>query len=204
MAFVPAPNCAEAIINWDTPGGRNLNVCNFKFAGSYIQDDIDALAAAVDSAVGTDMLPLTSGDSAYVGTHVRGLAATVDLEALNVDSIGAGTAMGGGLPTNASHCISLRTGLTGRSARGRFYTVGMATSAQASADAVSVTYSNAYIDALENMSAAAALEGWTFVVLSRQNNGIVLTTAVARPITTMLAVDLNIDSQRRRLAGRGM
>jgi len=204
MAFQPAVDCAEAIISYATPGGINLNVVNFKYATVYDQEAIDDLAAAIDGVVGVDFLPLIAGDSVYVSTHVRGLASTVDLESLNVASSDNGGASGGALPTNAAYCLSLRTGLTGRSARGRFYTVAMTTAHQATADTVTTTYRDAWIAALESMQSAASGVGWTWGVLSRQNNGVVLSSAVLRAITVVFGVNLDIDSQRRRLAGRGM
>jgi len=40
-------------------------------------------------------------------------------------------------------------------------------------------------------------------VISRQNAGVPLSPAVARDITQVIVTDDNIDSQRRRLKGRG-
>lgn len=203
MAFQPATNCAEAIINWSGPGGLYANVLNFKFATAYDQGDIDALALAVDQAVGGAMLGLVGTVVTYVNTVVRGLTSSVDLEGVADDEAGAGTASGTSMPPNVAYCLSLRTGQTGRSARGRFYTVGVTSAHLASAVAVSTTYRDAWIAALEAVGSQAASDGWSWGVLSRQNNGIVLGTAVLRPITDVIGVDLNLDSMRRRLLGRG-
>jgi len=203
MPFVPAPNCAEAVINWSGPGGLYANVLNFKFATAYDQGDIDALALAVDQAVGGAMLPVVGTVVTYVNTTVRGLTSSVDLEGVADVESAAGSASGTSMPPNVTYCLSLRTGLTGRSARGRFYTVGVTSSHLASAAAVSTTYRDNWIAALESVASQAGDDGWQWGVLSRQNNNVVLSTAVFREITDIIGVDLNLDSMRRRLSGRG-
>lgn len=203
MAFQPAVNCAEAVINWSGPGGLYANVLNFKFPTAYDQGDIDALAAAVDEAVGGAMLGLVGTVVSYVNTTVRGLTSSVDLEGVADAEAGAGGASGTSMPPNVTYCLSLRTGLTGRSARGRFYPVGLTSSQLSSAVAVSTTYRDAMIAALETIGSQAGDDGWSWGVLSRQNNNIVLAAAVFREITDVIGVDLNLDSMRRRLAGRG-
>lgn len=203
MAFQPAVNCAEAVINYSGPGGLYANVLNFKFATAYDQGDIDALAAAVDQAVGGAFIGLIGTVVTYVSTTVRGLTSSVDLEGVNDTEAAAGTASGTSMPPNVTYCLSLRTGLTGRSARGRFYTVGVTSAHLSAADTVSTTYRDNWIAALEAIGTQAGDDGWQWGVLSRQNNGVVLGSAVFREITDIIGVDLFLDSQRRRLRNRG-
>lgn len=203
MPFQPAVNCAEAVINWSGPGGLYANVLNFKFATAYDQGDIDALALAVDEAVGGAMLGLVGTVVAYVNTTVRGLTTSVDLEGVSDTEAGSGGASGTSMPPNVAYCLSLRTGLTGRSARGRFYTVGVTSAHLSAADTVTEAYRDAWIAALESVGSQAGDDGWQWGVLSRQNNNVVLSTAVFREITAVIGVDLFLDSQRRRLRNRG-
>lgn len=204
MAFVPAPRCAEAIIELSTPGGTALNVLNFQFGTSYNQGDLNSLASAVDVEVGGQYVTYMNNESAYDQIHVRGLAATVDLEAFSNTYAGAGQAATHPLPDNVAFCVSLRTGLTGRSARGRFYAAALDSSALSGGDTVSTTYANGIVSLIQNIQTAALTQGWQLVIISRQNNLVPRTTAVAYPVSVVEYTDLFTDSQRRRLKGRGI
>lgn len=181
-------------------GGKNLaNVMNFSFGSAYAQGDIDALASDVDSIIGSAFLSLMRSTVSYVQTVVRGLASSVDLEAVDATSAGPGSGSGGPQANHTTFCLSLRTGLTGRSARGRFYTLGVQATDLASINTVTATYRNNWITALGLLRVAAAADGWTLGVVSRQNNGVKLTTGVFRTVTTIIAVNDQLDTQRRRM-----
>jgi len=111
----------------------------------------------------------------------------------------AGSIVSPALPGNNTLCVSLRTGLTGRSARGRWYWVGLA-EAQVTGNLVeggTATSITAAMDALLNaMNAISSAP----LIVSFQSNG------VPRPggpvkffITDALLVDTTVDSQRGRL-----
>lgn len=203
MAFQPAVDCAEAVIHITSSAGEQLNVLNFKYPTAYDQSNLDDLSAAVDAVVGGTYLSLMNEDMNYAFTHVRGLTSSVDLESVNGDNAGAGTDSAGALPANVAFCMSLRTGFTGRSARGRFYAMGLSTDQLVTLNHVTSTYVTNLHTMLTDILGAAATAGWTLVVLSRQNGGVKLSAAVARPVTSIIAVDTVLDSQRRRLPGRG-
>jgi len=203
MAFVSAPDCAEAVINYSNDAGFMANVLNFHKTGGYTQTDIDALATAVDDEVATNFLPLINVSTTYVNTHVRGLESAVDLESIVDTGTDVGSASGTSMPNNATFVLSFRTGFTGRSARGRMYVPPMGDSALTTANVVNSTFRNAWLTAIGSLFSAAAIAGWDAVVISRQNAGVPLSPAVAREITQIVVTDDNIDSQRRRLKGRG-
>jgi len=199
MAFQTAPECAEAVIQ-ATFGGKSVNnVLNFWFPGGYTQTDIDALANAVDGVVGTNGLPLYNNDVLYEDTLVRGLTDIVDMTAVDSTSTGAGTAGTGIMPANVSFVVTLRTGFTGRSARGRLYMLPLDAGAFDDINEVSTTYANAAVAFVEAIIAAAALVGWTAVVLSRFSGGVKRTAATHLTITDVVARNRISDSQRHRL-----
>jgi hypothetical protein len=49
----------------------------------------------------------------------------------------------------------------------------------------------------------ADIDPWVWVVASRITNGAPRVTGLSQPVTSWLVVDLAVDSQRRRLNGRG-
>ena len=157
------------------------------------------LAASVDAQVGAFFLPLMRDTVTYSQVVVRGLTSNIDLEAVNADNTGPGTGAGGPLPNHTTYCLSLRTGLTGRSARGRFFTVGIQASQLTAINVVSSTYRDDWIEALNTMASEALIVGWTLSVVSRQNAGVPLDPGVARTVTDIIGVDLQVDTQRRRM-----
>jgi len=111
----------------------------------------------------------------------------------------AGTNGQPALPGNVTICVSLRTGLTGRSARGRWYWVGLGEGQVVDNNltggvAVSIT---AAMDAL--LSAMNAISSAPIIVSFESNGAPRVGGPVKFFITDALMVDTVIDSQRGRL-----
>lgn len=112
-----------------------------------------------------------------------------------------GTA-GAGVPNNVTVAIKWTTAFGGRSFRGRTYHVGLPLSVtvgnqltNAGQTFLLATYAS-FRDAME------AVTGLQLVVVSYAHNKFWRSTALATHITGR-AIDINLDSQRRRLTGRG-
>lgn len=176
-----------------------MNRLVFKFASDYDSAAIVALAAAVQAVVVTDYIPICGNDVGFINTHVRGLENLIDLEATNGTGASTGSASGANLPANASLCVTLHTGHTGRSARGRFYAFPTVIGSTVSSDSYTGAYAIAVETLLVDIFAAAVGASWTPVVLSRFTAGAVRSVGVGFPITTAIARNTLIDSQRNRL-----
>jgi len=199
MAFQPVLNCAEAVIQGTVASKAMANVLGFRFSGAYLQADIDALAAAVDGAVGSDYKPIMTAGMSYDGTLVRGLTTANDLTSYDNTSAGAGGVSGAQLPNNVTLCATLRSGLTGRSARGRFYAFPTGISQLSAANIFAGTYGTALLAAISAINVAAALAGWQFVIISRFTGGAARPTGVVFPVTQVQLRNTTCDSQRGRL-----
>jgi len=199
MAFQSAPECAEAVIQ-ATAGGVNIaNVLNFWYPGGYNQIKIDALADLVDANVGTDYLPICTTQVEYTNTLVRGLNGTVDYTGSNNSGAGVGTAAGDALPNNVSSCATLRTGFTGRSARGRFFAFPTGSNNVITDNTLASSYGTALVDFLNAIKTDAAAAGWHLVILSRRNNNTIRASATHLDVTDIVMRNLIVDSQRHRL-----
>jgi hypothetical protein len=199
MPFLSVPDTVEVVINGDISGQPIANVVGAGHVGAYVQADLDNLAAAVDGWVASDYLPLVSASVNYVSTHVRGLTNIIDLESTDTTSAGPGTASGGGMPANASFVVTLRTGHTGRSARGRFYMWPYSTSALLTSQTVTTTYSNAAQAALIALSGVIATAGFQMVIISRRSNNVPRLVGVTTPVTDIESRNQAVDSMRHRL-----
>lgn len=200
MAFQSAPECAEAVIHCTTSGKEQINVLNFWKPGGYVQADIDSLASVVDINVGTNYIPIIAAGTNYNFTLVRGLTNIIDLTATDSTNAGPGTNPGSvELPSNVTLCVTLRTGFTGRSARGRFYTIGPTQTNMAAQNLFTSAYGNAAVNFLTGLQADALLAGWTLIVLSRFSGGVKRAVATHTTVNDINYRNLDSDSQRGRL-----
>jgi hypothetical protein len=113
----------------------------------------------------------------------------------------AGAASGPASPMNVTAAVSFGTALRGRSYRGRVYHIGI-TSDRTTGNQLTSVYRGQLIEGYAGLISAVNTSGWDLCVVSRYHNKSPRTAGVATPITSV-SVDINLDSQRRRLAGRG-
>ena len=200
MAFQAVPDAAEAVITYTGHGKTFKNVVQATKSGGYDLADLVVLAAAVDLTVATDWLPLQNVNYLYINTTVRGLAFLNDQETVNSVGAGAGTVAGAALPDNVTLSLKKSSELTGRNARGRLYWIGTNASdiasnenqyIQANADAIR--------DAVDALRADITATVWDAAIVSRFLDGAERAEGVTFEWRDTLLVDINVDSQRRRL-----
>lgn len=210
MPFVPVANTAlvETRMTWASQ--QVENTLWIEFPAAISPSDLLTLANDIDSWWETFYGPLVSD-----GVQLHEVVAT-DMTSASSGQVSvtpAIAAIGGqsspDLPSNASLTISFRTALRGRSFRGRNYLVGLTEDTNTGNiinDAFLALVVAAYEELLPGGSALSAGE---WVVASRfsgvDTNGVPIprVAGVTTPITTVVIVDNVIDSQRRRLPGRG-
>lgn len=115
-----------------------------------------------------------------------------------------GTQASAALPNNVAACISLKTDYRGRSFRGRIYHVGL-TEIDVTGDqilAAKVTALETAYTALKSITVPTVGTIYTLGVLSYYANKAIRGVPVYTPVTAVLC-DTWVDSQRRRLTGRG-
>lgn len=204
--FIPAPGVVqvEMIYNYLLSTCENVYHVQMSSGGaSPTAADMMAVAAAFENWESTQGRQWRNLNAVLTMIRVRDLtvqagAVVERVPTSNVTGAGGGTA----LPGNVTAAVSWRTALGGRSFRGRSYHIGL-----------QVTFTNAnQLTAATQTGLAAAYTAllnavnttWAsgLVVLSYAHNKFWRNTAVATPITSV-SVDINLDSQRRRLTGRG-
>jgi len=106
-----------------------------------------------------------------------------------------GTNTGTELPANCTIGVSWRTGLAGRKQRGRFYAVGVPEEDVGAGDAITSAAQAAFSVVAQDLITRVATAGLRLVIYHRA-------TGLYNVITTAI-IDALLDSQRRRLPGRG-
>ncbi len=204
MAFQQVPDTAEAVVQYLCNSVLFTNTYYFSFVGAYLLADLQDLAEAIDLWAGTEMRPLVAVSTSYVQTHVRGLDAANDLEAVNSNSAGVGAGGTTPLPLNVAWALKRISGKTGRSARGRVYIGGLATSALATDENyLLTTWAENLQNAHNDMTGYLSELAWYPVIVSRYSNGATRIPAITFPIESWEYTDTRLDSRRDRLPSPG-
>ncbi len=200
MAFQPVPDAAQITVVFVQNGEDIVNTANAELLGGYNLVDIAALASAVDSEMSISFLPQMTLDAAYLRTEVRGLAVQNDLLVIESAFAGPGLITSKGLPNSVTLSIKKSSPFTGRSARGRWYWIGMQAAALTSDENVYIdAEATARVSAVENLRQAINATVWTAVIVSRFSNGVQRPFGETFDWVATSKVDNRVDTQRGRL-----
>jgi hypothetical protein len=205
MPFIPFENVAEVLISQSMSGQVVDDVISFLFDSPLTESILNNLAVAVIakwidswSAVLSQDLDLNTVKATDLTTSSS--PAVIVAAPAGTDGADSDEA----LPLNAAIVITEYTPLRGRSYRGRYYVCGMPNNITADRGSILTAYQTDLLGAFTDfITGIETSSGAAHVVLSRQNDGVVRTTGVATEISSY-ACNVDIDSQRRRLKGRGI
>jgi len=156
-------------------------------------DPAAAATIAADFQVGYgDILVSLSQDVSYSEIEVSNLGGlATGTYSLVISPADTGDIVQDSLPGSNAICISLRSALAARRFRGRKYFSGLG-EADVTANVFSATRVNDIVTAINDMIAALDADGFPLSIFSP--TGLTLV-----PVTTAIATDLTVDSQRGRL-----
>lgn len=196
MTFVPFPNGAKAVFDFHNSLNSWHNILWFmKF--EYSNEDLQALADALDQYVGGVLLADLAVLNYYDGVHVYDMQ-TIDGAVVNANAeAGQGVDSGDTVPVSAAVVTTYRTGFRGRSARGRTYWAGFSED-NWTGTAWAAGLLEDIEDMLGGMKSAIQALGWTWVVASKQEDGELRSTVLGRPVTEYVHRSGRNGSQRRR------
>ncbi len=204
MAFVPVADTVLAELRFDYFGQKIENTLYFrKLGGSSVAQAIGLM---------NDLLVWwTTLLSNYLSEDIslRELNVT-DLSSVSGYSVSqaaptpnpTGQIVAAGLPGNVALCASFRTPNRGRSFRGRNYVAGLAET-NVIGNTVDSSIVAGVLGSYQGIPSSIVTSAWDWVVVSRFNAGAPRVAGIATDITSVVIVDDFVDSQRRRLTGRG-
>jgi len=204
MTFIPVADTVLAELRFDYFGQRIENTLYFrKLGGSSIaqavglMNDLEVwwttlLSQFLSQDISLRELNVTDLSSAS-GYSVSQAAPTPNP---------TGQIANAGLPGNVSLCASFRTPNRGRSFRGRNYVCGLAETS-VTGNTVGSTIVAGVLGSYQGIPSAIVSSAWDWVVVSRFAGGLPRVAGIATDITSVVIVDDFVDSQRRRLTGRG-
>lgn len=202
MAFVPIPN--TALVELRMTQGEQLieNTFHVEKEGILTVPDLQDIGLAfVDWWDGHRNLVINTVTLREVAVRDLTTASSIGI----VYSTGlplAGLLSGSAMPNSTTIAVKWGTGLTGRSFRGRTYHIGLAES-QVNNNSIDSATVTGLLASYNTLLSTITGTGYTMVVASRVSNNVPRTTGVTTPILNASFADITVDSQRRRLPGRG-
>jgi len=203
MPFVPAPNIVMCEILAQKDGQLIENRVMVNVGHEPIAADLTALANEFTSWCNVTYKTLLPADVTITGLRLTSLHEENAVQLQTALAL-VGTVALPAAPNETTYCISLRTGVSGRSARGRFYWLGLALANIGTTNRVGAlfrTNSTAGVQSLINQLNSVATP---WMIVSYIANG------VPRPggpvyfqVLTATTTDDIVDSQRRRRPGIG-
>lgn len=204
MPYVPAINTLQAELVQVMDGQILENVLYFEASAGVDFTLMTDLATALQAWWTTEIAPGVSESLSLTQIVVTDLTTSTSpaiLVPMSPPIPGEGTSPA--LPNNVALCLSFRTAFRGRSSRGRNYIAGLQEN-QVILSEYDAGVTDFFISAYQQLQGAGDfVEGLQWVVCSRISEGEPRTTALNRPIIAVTVVDQVVDSQRRRLPGRG-
>lgn len=204
MAFVPAPNIVMVEVRATLEGQQIENRFNINAQEAVTPTIVNDITNVVNNWAITqyfDWLPVAVQLRETVGTDLtvqNGDQVTLVPEAPVVGAVG-----GAQEPNEVTICVSLRSGLRGRSARGRSYVFALP-KVQVSGNVLSETWIDGFVTSYQILIDALATNGTPLTIVSyRTNNAPRPGGPVYFAVTTALIVDPIVDSMRRRKPGVG-
>lgn len=203
MAFISVPNTIQANLRLTWQGQEVENVFHFLAPGTVTGADLAAVAEGVEDWWVTNMPVMVNADCQY--REVYAVDLTTQTGGVFTASGGSGTAGVAGAPSLPNHntiAVSFRTAFRGRSYRGRAYHIGL-TEAQVTGNEVVPSIVTLLSTTYSLLLNEASFGGCQLAIASRQLNNAPRLIGVATPVIDVVLADPTVDSQRRRLPGRG-
>lgn len=210
MPFVPVPNTVLAEIRMTLDGQQVENTLWFEASGALNLIVMGDLAQLLNDWWIANYAPQVSVNLQLIEIVISDQSSASGLQfAFTAAPATIGAVVSDALPNNVSLTVSFRTALRGRSFRGRNYVTGIPESVAAQshlAGAYVAGWQVAYAQLLSDVSGVGDFE---WVVASRfsgvdvDGDPIPRVAGVTTPVTSIIVVDDVVDSQRRRLPGRG-
>ena len=203
MTFQPCPGIAQITLQGRVDNQLTINDVYFAISGGTIDiSNLAVITSAVATWWGADLIPFLSDD--WTGERVVG----TDLTTQFGPTFQTATPTPGGIsgeanPNNVAACVSFRTGLRGRSFRGRNF-VPAVPGADVTLNTLDPTFITNILGAYNNLVGPGLFSaGWQWVVLSRRIAGSLRANGIGEPVIAATMVGNSVRSMRSREVGHG-
>jgi hypothetical protein len=203
MPFIPTPNVVQVSLAYDMDGQHLDNTLWFlKRTGSPDIPSMLTLADDINAYWNDTVMPLLSIDLVFRGCIVTDQSSE-SAPAVNVPT---GPTPGGigteSAPNSVAFVVKFLTAGRGRSSRGRNYVPGIPNNLLV-LNTIDGTLANDLVSAYQGILASGFDADWEWSVVSHFTGGAPRAAGLPQAVIGAGYTDLIVDSQRRRLPGRG-
>jgi len=202
MAFTPTPNAVRSSLRMTLHGENVINTLWHLLPSPAAAADLQAINTYLIAWWSNNIAANLSEDIVLV--EVTSIAQdSSSAPSVSVGTVVEGGIIGGALPGNCCITLKFNTNARGRTGRGRNYISGLReTDVQGNQiDAARAEALRAGYDMLR--TGTPPIVGMNWILASFQQDGVPRGQGQVRDIIGVQVVNLDIDSQRRRLTGRG-
>jgi len=203
MPFVPAPNIVMCEMRATVDGQKVENRMMVNVLHTPTTGDLNTLNGLFHSFIDDIYNQFCHPGVLWTEVVSTDMGAS-DGEQIS-ESVGtAGTATGVAVPNETSFCLSLHSTSRGRSARGRFFVLPFTYQFVDPPNKVLSTFAANWVADLETLLGQIVTAGYEPTIVSyRSDNAPRVGGPVYFTITSVVATDLVLDSQRKRKPGVG-
>lgn len=203
MPIPPTPDVALVELRYTYQGQRVENTLYFRHQTGINVTDMEGLAGAIAANYIALVKPSVPSTLLLREIYVVDLSdSTAPAVTYTTDLPVAGDDGAAAMPNNVTICVSFRTLGRGRSSRGRNYLLGI-TENEVNDNIVSEVAWLPWFALYQELLDFGGVGPWVWGVLSTVSGGVPRTTGFFQDIIAYTVVDNVVDSQRRRLPGRG-
>lgn len=201
--FIPAPDTLRVEAHYRIFGQQVENITYYAGPAVLTGDFLNAFATAWFDLWSANLAPLQTSDLELTDIVLIDMSDATGVRYTWVpDAAAPGTDTNPPLPLNVTAAITFHTARRGRGSQGRNYHIGM-TKPKAEQNLINEAYRASLQAAYSNFTNIPIdSDNHAQVVLSQCQDGAWLTTANTWNVLSV-SVDNLLDSQRRRLTGRG-
>lgn len=202
MAFIPVPNGIQLCFLFNAAAQKwQFCLTLRKSAGAPTSTDLDDVALIGENWWSSNAKIMLTADNTLSEVTATDLTSQGAPQSRSLVGI-AGTASGTSAPLNVALVVSHRTEKRGRSYRGRTYLSGIPEPQIENVNLAKAAYAADVVSRFGDLQTTLDGAGYDLVVASKRHNGVVTNPAETNEVIALVA-DTLLDSQRRRLTGRG-
>lgn len=204
MAFVPFANTCQVNIRGRLDGQQCENTMYFESVGGALTPTLlQLIAEDVMANWISELQPLKSSTCTFTEVFAFDLSTEGSFGFTAIPGAPvSGEAGAPPLPNNVSLAVSFRSAFRGRSGRGRNYWYGLVED-QFAGNNATTAIQTAILAGYDTLVGSALTNGFVHVVASRFTNNAPRLVGAIFPVQAITITDSTLDSQRRRLPGRG-
>lgn len=204
MVFIETPDTAKVAVQYESGGQDIVNTLWFENAGGWAEAALQLLADSVLDWAIDELIGYLSNDIQLISATATDQSVEGGAQAVATPPT---TTVGGSstnaASNNATGVVTFRTAKTGRSYRGRNYVSGIPNEYIITPVSLSAVWTAGILAAYEALADVEAAADCQHVVVSHYH-ALAPRAAGVTEVVTAYTMDTSVDSQRRRLQGRGV